>query len=324
MINMRRSLLAALTACLAAGSAWAGEIGEPAPALVVKEWVKGNPVEVKAGTNIYVVEIFTTSSLASRASITNLNAIQDRFRDQGVVVVGIADEPAETLRQFIQREGSRIQYAIAADDKRHTSASYMVPAREKGVPCAFVVGRNGRLLWYGHPQQGLDKVLEAVLAGAYDLPRVEKMEAARIQMTQYLGLARRRDPRTAAAGRVVLAARTNDMALLCDLAFEIATAPRLPKRDFALAAEALDQAEKLSPTNTTRLATTRAVLLFATGKKEEGIRRAREAVAAAKTPPDKANAQVCLRAMEARMKSATTNQMKPATTNRTQSAAGKP
>ena len=79
-------------------------------------------------------------------------------------------------------------------------------------------------------------------------------------------------------GRRLLAARTNDVAQLCEMAFQIATDPQIAKRDFALASAALDQAEKLPPTDSTRVAVTRAVVLFESGKQEEGLARARQAV----------------------------------------------
>ena len=292
-----------------------GQIGELAPPLAVKEWIKGKPVEITAGTNIYVVEVFASTSLASRASITNLNEIQRRFRDQGVVVVGISGESADKIKEFVAHEGAAIEYVIAVDDRRQTVGNYMLRVRQGGGPYAFVVGKEGKLLWHGHPQRGLERALEQITSGSYDLEWAQKAELARKQMGQYLDLARRGDVRAGPAGRVVLAGRTNDVAALCELAFQIATAPRLARRDVRLAAEALDQAEKLAPTNTTRVAVTRAVLMFETGKREEGLAQARQAVAAAPDAEEKANAEACLHAMEARLKAATTNQMKAATTN---------
>ena len=91
-------LLLVVLAGLAPLSGRGGQIGEPAAPLLVTEWIKGQPVEVKPGTNIIVLEIFTTSSLASRASITNLNALQKRFKGQGVVVVGVSDEPVNLIK----------------------------------------------------------------------------------------------------------------------------------------------------------------------------------------------------------------------------------
>ena len=79
-----------------------GQIGDPAAPLVVKEWIKGNPVEVKAGTNIYVVEIFGTTSLASRASITNLNATPEALPRQGRGGGGGQRRAGRQIKQFVQ------------------------------------------------------------------------------------------------------------------------------------------------------------------------------------------------------------------------------
>jgi len=308
---------------------WGGQVGTPAAPLTVKEWLKGGPVEIKAGTNIYVVEIFETTSLASRASITNLNAIQKRYRDKGVVVVGISDEPSERIKAFLQGPGAKVEYAVAADDLRHTSQNYMVPVRQRGIPCAFIVGKDGTLLWHGHPLGGLAEALGQIVAGGYDLERARKDEVARIQMTQYLTMAARGDVRTGAAGQTVLAARTNDVMLLCDLAFQIVTTPGLARRDIGLATKALDQAEKLGSTNATQVAETRAILLFETGKKEAALALARKVLAGAQGEKEKAKAELLIRTMQARMGTTKTNQTvkahpEPAKTNSTNGAAAEP
>ncbi len=302
--------LVVLMAGLAPNIGLAGQIGEPAPPLVVNEWIKGQPVEVKPGTNIYVVEIWNTPSLACRAAITNLNDVQKRFKTNGVVVVGISDEPAERIKEFVERDVTNIEYAIAADNRRQTSLSYMKPVERRGIPYAFVVGTNGNLLWHGSPLHGLDEVLNQIIVGQYDMERAQKMDIAWHQMDQYLALALRGDERTQPAGQVLLAARTNDVPLLCDLAFQIATFPQLAKRDFVLAGEALDQAEKLATTNTARVMITRAIMLFESGKQDEGMARATQALASAQSPMDKTNIQILLRTMESRLAAAKTNQVK--------------
>jgi alkyl hydroperoxide reductase subunit AhpC len=292
--------LVVLMACLAPNVGLGGLIGEPAPPLNVNEWIKGQPVEVKPGTNIYVVEIWNTTGSACRASITNLNDLQKRFKTNGVVVVGISDEPAEKIKEFVQHDGTNIEYAIAADNKRHTSLSYMKPVEQRRIPYVFVVGTNGNLLWHGPPYQGLGEVLDQITAGGYDEKQAGKMDLARHQMQQYLILARQGSDRAELAGRTLLAARTNDVPLLCDLAFAIATFPKLATRNFALAGEAMDQAEKLAPTNTASVGITHAIVLFESGKRDEGLARATQALASAQSPMDKTNVQSVLRAMEKR------------------------
>jgi hypothetical protein len=309
-MNMKNQTfrLALLVAGLAPAVGLAQSIGQPAPPLVVKEWIKGGPVEVKAGTNIFVVEIFATTGAASRASITNLNEVQRRFKGQGVVVVGVSDEPVGKIRRFVSGEGAAIEYPVGADNGRQTSLGYMMPARQRGVPHVFVVGKDGKLLWHGHPLHGLNRAVEAVVAGRYNADQASKAELAQTQIEQYLALARRQDPRTDETGRRVLAARTNDVVQLCDLAFQIATDPKIAQREAPLANLALDRAQQLAPTNNTKVTVTRAVLLFETGHRDEGLARVKEAIASAQGAKDKAHAEASLRAMEARLSAATTNE----------------
>src|ERR1039457_3676874 len=202
-----------LMAGLAPSLAWGSLVGEPAPPLVVKEWIKGQPVAVKAGTNVYVLEIWSSSSLACRAIITNLNNLQNRFKTNGVVVVGISDEPVEQIKEFVLHEGgTNIDYRIAADDQRQTALSYMTPVKQRGIPYVFIVGTNGSVLWHGFPR-GLNNTLQMITTGKYDVEWFKKKEVADHQMEQYLSLARRGDFRSKSAGTNLLANRTNDVAL---------------------------------------------------------------------------------------------------------------
>jgi hypothetical protein len=308
MIKRYAVSLALVTACIAPMIVQGGPLGEPAAPLVVKAWLKGPPVEVKPGTNIFVVEIFSSAGLPSRVCITNLNEVQRRFKDQGLVVVGVSDEPVERLKEFVAQVGAGIEYSVAADDERKTSLSYMMGAGQRGIPHVFVVGKDGKLLWHGHPLHGLNAVLDDIMAGRYNVEEVAKRQLAQRQLQQYLAAARRGDPRTGETGRRLLEQRTNDVLQLCELAFTIANDPKIRQRQAPLAKEALDWAEKLRPTNTLPVAVTRAVLLFETGQQSEGLARAKEAAASAQGPKDKAYAEATLRAMETRLAAATTNQ----------------
>lgn len=300
MMTKYAIFLSILITALAPAAGRAALIGDPAEPLAVKDWIRGQPVEIKPGTNIFVVEIWKTSGAASRAAITNLNRLQERFRTNGVIVVGVSDEPSETITNFLQHEGSIIEYAVAADEHRRTSMAYMEPAGQMGVPYAFIVGTNGILLWHGHVLRGLEPALEEIIAGKLDIERGKQLERANRQMEQYLSLARRGDARTGAAGRALLAYRTNDFELLCDMAFEITTAPAMHRRDLALAERALDQAAKLVPTNSARIEIDRALVLFEGGKRDQGLMLATQALASAQSPAEQNAVQSLLATMQAR------------------------
>jgi len=276
-------------------------IGDPAEPLTIKDWVKGGPVQIKPGTNIFLIEIWQTTGAASRAAITNLNRIQEKYRTNGVIVVAVSDEPVETITNFLRNGGSNIEYTVAADQHRATSMAYMEPAGQLGVPYSFIVGTNGQLLWHGHVLRGLEPALAQIVGGIFDLGHSKDLESAHRQMEQYIALSRRGDTRTRAAGTVLLAARTNNFELLCDMALEISTDPQIRNRDFALAGKALLEAQKLAPTNSPRLMIYEAVWMFQAGKHKAGLALGHKALAAASTPPEKANIQSLLGTMEARM-----------------------
>jgi peroxiredoxin len=311
-INMHAVLLVGLITCLAPVSSFAekiGKLGDPAPDLTVKEWIRGKPVQIKAGTNIYVL-VFCTLSRANEFAITNLGILQKLYQDKGVVVVAISDEPVEQLKAFVQLKGAKIEFAVAADDNaRRTTVSYLKAFKQMALPRAFIVGKDGKVLWHGHPLTGgLGEVVDEITSGRYNLEQTQKSIIAREQMEQYLALAGQDDARSAKVGRMLLTIRTNDAAGLCDLASKIATDPFIEKRDVALASEALDRAEQLATTNTTDIAVARAILLFQTGKEEEGLARARQALASAQSPEAKDEVQICIHAMEVRLAAAKTNQ----------------
>jgi len=61
--------------------------------------------------------------------------------------------------------GDNMDYVVACDEDRQTFAAYMQAYRHDGIPTAFVVDKNGKVVWDGHPMAGLDKALETILAG---------------------------------------------------------------------------------------------------------------------------------------------------------------
>jgi hypothetical protein len=286
-------------ACLTPRIGLAGQVGEPAEPLNISQWIKGESVEIKPGTNIYVVEIWNTGMKVCREAIPFLRDIQERYRTNGVIVVAVSDEPAAKLRTFVAQASTNINYRVAADNGRRTSLTYMNPVMQHSIPYAFVVGTNGHLLWHGTPMGSLDRIVNLVVSGTYDEEKAKNESLAAFQLAQYLNLVRQGSDRAEAAGQTLLAARTNNVDMLCEMAWLISSTPNLLKRDFALAGQALDQAEKLAPTNAV-VGVSRAIWLFESGKQSEGLARATQALAWAESPLQATNIQVTINRMQQR------------------------
>ena len=60
-----------------------------------------------------------------------------------------------------------IDYRLALDDGSWTNNAYMRAANQNGIPCAFIVGRDGIVEWIGHPGS-IDQPLQQIVDGSWD------------------------------------------------------------------------------------------------------------------------------------------------------------
>ncbi|MCL4221439.1 MAG: redoxin family protein [Phycisphaerales bacterium] len=146
-------------------------VGDKAPSLTISEWVKGSPVEAFKPGEIYVVEFWATWCGPCIASMPHLSEIQTKLKGKGVTVIGVSSEdPGNTLeavKKMVEEKGEGMAYTVAYDGGAKTSADWMQPAEQMGIPCSFVVDKAGNLAYIGHPMF-LDIPLEGLLAGTWD------------------------------------------------------------------------------------------------------------------------------------------------------------
>lgn len=166
-------------------------IGSPAPALDVEHWVQdGNgffkPVtEFKPG-NVYVVEFWATWCGPCISSMPHLAQLQEKLRGQNVQIISISDEPLETVEAFLKRPTTNkageettfasitAAYSLTTDPDRSAHEDYMEAANQPGIPTAFIVGKDGKIEWIGHPME-MDEPLDQVVAGTWDRTEFAKV-----------------------------------------------------------------------------------------------------------------------------------------------------
>ncbi|MBL8730663.1 MAG: redoxin domain-containing protein [Planctomycetes bacterium] len=144
--------------------------GKPAPALHVAKWVKGDPVAAFAKDRVYVVEFWATWCGPCIAGMPHLSEVQKRHAAQ-LTVIGVTSEDESNsladVEAMVAAKGDTMAYTVAWDDERKTHVAWFDAAEQEGIPCCFVVDKQGTIAWIGHPQW-LDTILPDVLAGAYD------------------------------------------------------------------------------------------------------------------------------------------------------------
>lgn len=169
----------------------AAELGDPAPPLRIAQWVKGEPVDLAAGKGktIYVVEFWATWCGPCRTSIPHLTELQKKFKDKGVVFIGVSDEKVPVVKSFVDKMADKMDYVVAVDQDRKTSAGYMEAYQQGGIPHAFIVDKESRVVWHGHPMGELEATLQQLLDGKYDMAVAQKRAEAQVMFREFWQIA---------------------------------------------------------------------------------------------------------------------------------------
>jgi thiol-disulfide isomerase/thioredoxin len=276
----------------------AAELGDAAPALKVEKWLKGGPVDLKAGgeKNIYVIEFWATWCGPCRKSIPHLSELQKKYKDKSVTIVGVSTDSEKTrgsVADFVETMGEKMDYAVALDTKEgDTNKGYMEAFKQNGIPTAFLV-QNGKIMWLGHPME-MDEPLEALVAGKFDLKAAqaklkearaaeEKSEKLQEALMKYFKLVSTSDKPEGAekAGAELLDLAGKNGMLLNMLAWEILTSEEIKFRDLKLALKAAKTAFEAEP-KSAAIADTYARALWDTGAKKDAVDIQKKAVELAK------------------------------------------
>jgi thiol-disulfide isomerase/thioredoxin len=219
---MVRRVLAAVV-ILAVASAARAEgvlgIGDPAPKLEVKEFVKGDPVKSLEKGKLYVVEFWATWCGPCRVSIPHLTDLQKQHKDVTFIGVSVFESDFGKVKPFVEEMGDKMEYRVAIDavpegkkaNDGFMAQKWMEAAEQNGIPTAFVVNADGLIAWIGHPMQ-MEKPLADIAAGKWDL----KAEAIKYKEEK----ARERKMREI-AGKLRKARQAGDMKEVLAIADEV-------------------------------------------------------------------------------------------------------
>jgi thiol-disulfide isomerase/thioredoxin len=178
-----RLLLTVALAALLPGWGRALEVGDPAPPLAGGEWLQGGPLTSLTTGKVYVVDFWASWCGPCVASIPALDALHRRHGGQGLVVIGqnVWEKDRDAPLRTLKRLAARMTFPVAMDDfSRHEdgrmATTWLEAAGQDGIPTTFVIDRQGRVAWIGHPLRGLDEVVASVLAGTFQAAQAAALE----------------------------------------------------------------------------------------------------------------------------------------------------
>jgi thiol-disulfide isomerase/thioredoxin len=181
------------------------KVGDPPPPLKATKWLSGTEVKSFEKGKVYVVEFWATWCGPCVVMMSHLGDLQEELGPKGVTIVGFTARDAgntpERVEQFVARRGGKLGYAIAYADDRDTYDAYMKASGNGGIPCSYVVGKDGTIAFIGHPLF-LDDVLPRVLDGTWDpVKGAAEMKAAdKLWDDTYAAMEKPGDPAKQLAG----------------------------------------------------------------------------------------------------------------------------
>jgi hypothetical protein len=97
--------------------------------------------------------------------------MQAQFKDKGVTFIGYSaqdhNNSAEQVAAFVAKRGPKLKYTFVYADGKETYDAWMTAAGRGGIPCSFVVGKDSKLAYIGHPIY-LDSVIPKVVDGTWE------------------------------------------------------------------------------------------------------------------------------------------------------------
>lgn len=120
---------------------WAKSIlNQSAPKLEVEKWLTKKP-DTKG--KFVIIDFWATWCGPCRRFIPTLNDINSKHKDN-LVVIGISDEPAETIESM---QGVKPSYYEAIDTRKRMSDALEI----KGIPHVILIDPKGIVRWEGFP-----------------------------------------------------------------------------------------------------------------------------------------------------------------------------
>lgn len=163
------------------------KIGDRAPELSVKNWLKGEPIKNFENGKVYVVEFWATWCKPCIELMPHLGKLARQYKDKVQVIgINILDQtPKDKITSFVRTMGDKMDYTVGLDDGT-MSENWFIRSGSTGIPISFIVDQMGNIAWYGN--SGLDVMLAKVLNGETSYDLTEKSKPERPGIMYYLNM----------------------------------------------------------------------------------------------------------------------------------------
>jgi peroxiredoxin len=113
---------------------------------------------------VVVLDFWATWCPPCRASMPHLEAVHQKTKAQGVKVIGLCvSDERSSFDQYVKAAKGKLNFTLAFDPSQGDQSSPGVQYKVSGIPCTYVIGRDGKVIagfsGYG---EGDDRVEQAL------------------------------------------------------------------------------------------------------------------------------------------------------------------
>ncbi len=169
-------------------------VGDNAPALPIAGVIKGDKTPDSLKGKVTVIEFWATWCGPCIASMPHLSDLADSykgkvnfysvntwdFRTKNPEVKEEFEAHKARVADWVTKNTDKMRYNIVQDTQDDkVSTSWMFAAGKYGIPCAFIVNKEGKIAWVGHPMT-MEKPLEEISNGTWDIKAFKDSENPKI------------------------------------------------------------------------------------------------------------------------------------------------
>jgi len=154
------------------------KVGDKAPVFKVETFVKGDAIAAFEPGKVYILDFWATWCGPCIKMIPHMTEVQKEYKDKNVRIVGVSIwEDSRPLKEgnstyldqvkaFVTAKGDAMGYTVAFGGvKGPMEKTWMEAAQQQGIPSVFIVDKEGKIGFIGHPADGMDEALAAIVAG---------------------------------------------------------------------------------------------------------------------------------------------------------------
>ncbi len=134
------------------------EVGARPPAISAYGWLNSSPISLdELKGKVVVLDFWGTWCPPCWTWASQYAELDRKYAKKGLVLVSLTNEDLETASEFAAKNGMSWPLGAGCPSGEEFGVSE--------IPFAVVIGRDGLVAWRGHPDAGVEKAIEATLAG---------------------------------------------------------------------------------------------------------------------------------------------------------------